>query len=84
MLKKEFVERMWADSGENAGTEVNDRDPTIGGLLDREEFRHALQSVNCTREEKEKGVARMKTQTDKPGSWKSNEFKKWYIQFKQL
>lgn len=79
MLKREFVEKMWADSGENAGKQVNDRDPAVGGLLVRDEFRHALESVNWTYEEKEKGVARMKTLTDKLGSWKSNEFKRYRI-----
>ena len=79
MLKREFVEKMWADSGENAGIQVNDRDPAVCGLLVRDEFRHALESVNWTYEEKEKGVARMKTLTDKLGSWKSNEFKRYSI-----
>ncbi len=71
MLKREFLEKMWADMAKNA---VNDRDPELGGLLVREEFKNALECVNWTTEEKEKGVARMKSLTDKLGSWKSNEF----------
>ena len=74
MLKREFLEKMWADMAKNAGKPVNDRDPELGGLLVREEFKNALECVNWTTEEKEKGVARMKSLTDKLGSWKSNEF----------
>lgn len=70
------MEKMWADLGQNAGAEMNARDPDVGGLIDREEFRHALECVNWTTEEKEKGVARMKTLNDKLGGWKSNEFKR--------
>ncbi len=74
MLKREFLEKMWADMGENAGKSLNNRDPAVGGLLVREEFKHAVECANWTNEEKEKGVARMKSLTDKLGSWKSNEF----------
>ncbi len=42
MLKREFLEKMWADMGGNDGKPVNDRDPAVGGLLVREEFKHAL------------------------------------------
>ena len=76
MLKKEFLEKMWADLGENAVREVNDRVPNDGGLLVREELKQALGSVEWTCEEKEKGVARLNTLTDKLGGWKSNEFKR--------
>lgn len=76
MLKREFLDKMWADLAENADKAVNDRDPAAGGLLVRDEFKRALECVNWTNEEKEKGVARMKSLTDKLGSWKSNEFKR--------
>ena len=77
MLKREFLDKMWADLGENLGNEVNDRDPTGGGLMVRTEFKAALQAVKWTTEEKGKGVARLKTLTDKLGGWKSNEFKRY-------
>ena len=76
MLKKEFQEKMWADLKDNAEKTVNDRIPEDGGLLVRDDFSSALQCVPWTTEEKEKGVARMKTLTDKLGGWKSNEFKR--------
>ena len=41
MLKREFLEKMWADMGENAGKSLNNRDPAVGGVLVREEFKHA-------------------------------------------
>ncbi|CAB3982717.1 Hypothetical predicted protein [Paramuricea clavata] len=75
MLKREFIDKMWADIRENADEEVNARDPEVGGLLDHEEFKHALECINWTKEEKEKGVGGIRSLTDKLGSWKSNEFK---------
>ncbi len=41
MLKREFLEKMWADMGEDAGKPVNYRNPAVGGRLVREEFKHA-------------------------------------------
>ena len=76
MLKREFLDKMWPDLGENMQRDVNEREPADGGLLDREEFKAALQSVEWTTEEKGKGVARMNALTDKLGGWKSNEFKR--------
>lgn len=76
MLKREFLSKMWADLGENAGKAINDRDPIAGGLIVHEEFKHALKYVTWTTEEKEKGVAKTTSLTDKLGSWKSNEFKR--------
>ena len=77
MLKRELIDKMWADIRENADEEVNARDPEVGGLLDHEEFKHALECVNWTKEEKEKGVGGIRSLTDKLGSWKSNEFKRY-------
>jgi hypothetical protein len=48
MLKRELIDKMWADIRENADEEVNARDPEVGGLLDHEEFKHALECVNWT------------------------------------
>jgi hypothetical protein len=36
MLKRELIDKMWADIRENADEEVNARDPEVGGLLDHE------------------------------------------------
>lgn len=76
MLKREFVERIWADMGENADQPVNNRDPNVGGLVNRNEFASALNAVAWPREEKASGVARVKSLTDKMGGWKSNDYKK--------
>jgi len=76
MLKREFLEKMWSDMGGNADTDVNDRDPTVGGLLNRHEFGTALQAVDWTTEDKASGVARLKTLSDKLGGWKSSEYKR--------
>lgn len=76
MLKREFLSKMWPDLGDNAGKAVDDRDPEVGGLIVRGEFNSALQAIKWTSEEVGKGVARMKTLTDKLGGWKSNEFKR--------
>jgi hypothetical protein len=80
-MLKEFLEKMWADLGENVARGVNDSDPNEGGLLVREEFKQALECVKWTCEEKEKGVAKLKSLTDKLGAWKSNEFKRYHITF---
>ncbi|XP_048576071.1 uncharacterized protein LOC125557470 [Nematostella vectensis] len=77
MIKREFLEKMWKDMGDNATLPVNERDPQSGGLLNRADFSAALEAVNWTTEEKAKGVARLKSLTDKLGAWKSNEFKRF-------
>ena len=76
MLKREFMDKMWPDLGENTEKEVNHRDPAVGGLLVREEFKDAFEAVKWTSEEMGKGVAKLRTLTDKLGGWKSNEFKR--------
>ena len=76
LLRKEFIDKIWPDIGNNADVPVNDRTPDAGGLLNRGDFGKALEAVRWTREEKAKGVARLKSLTDKLGSWKSDEFVK--------
>jgi hypothetical protein len=76
MLKKEFLEKMWSDLGNNVDKEIDDRDPSIGGLLSRLEFSTALKAVKWTTEEKATGVARLSSLSDKLGGWKSNEYKR--------
>ena len=76
MLKREFVDHFWADMGENAELPVNSRDPKFGGLVNRDVFASALNTVNWPKEEKASGVARVKSLTDKMGGWKSNDYKK--------
>jgi len=77
MLKREFIDKMWADMGDNKGRPVNSRQPEFGGLIDHGEFGHALDAVCWPTEEKQSGVAKLKSLADKLGSWKSNEFKKY-------
>ena len=76
MLKREFVDLIWADMGENSVRPVNNRDPKVGGLVNRNEFASALDAVVWPREEKASGVARVRSLTDKMGGWKSNDYKK--------
>ena len=76
LLRKEFIDKIWPDLGDNAAVSVNERIPTAGGLIDRGSFGEALEAVQWTREEKAKGVAKLKSLTDKLGSWKSDEFVK--------
>lgn len=76
MLKKEFLEKMWPELGDNEGLPVNERSPDNGGLLNRGDFSKAITAVRWTTEEYQKGVARLKSLTDKLGGWKSNEFKR--------
>lgn len=76
LLRKEFIDKIWPDVGDNADVPVNDRNPADGGLVNREDFGRALDAVQWTREEKARGVARLKSLTDKLGSWKSDEFVK--------
>ncbi|KAK3737217.1 hypothetical protein QZH41_011273 [Actinostola sp. cb2023] len=77
MLKREFIDKMWADMGDNKGRPVNSRQPEFGGLINHGEFGHALDAVYWPTEEKQSGVAKLKSLADKLGSWKSNEFKKF-------
>ena len=77
MLKRELIDQIWVDMGENVGRSVNCRDPTGGGLIDRDDFSSALAVVNWPKEEKASGVARVTSLTDKMGGWKSNDFKKF-------
>lgn len=76
LLKKEFLDKIWPDMGDNADLPVNDRKPELGGLLNRGDFGRGLDAVVWCREEKARGVARLKSLTDKLGSWKSDEFVK--------
>lgn len=76
LLRKEFIDKIWPDIGGNAEISVNERIPAAGGLVDRGDFGKALGAVAWTREEKSRGVARLKSLTDKLGSWKSDEFVK--------
>ena len=76
LLRKEFIDKIWPDVAGNADLPVNDRTPASGGLIDRGSFGKALDAVRWTREEKARGVARLKSLTDKLGSWKSDEFVK--------
>ena len=76
MLKREFIDQMWIDLGNNSEKPINDRDPAVEGLINREEFGVALNAVHWPKEERASGVARLKSLTDKLGSWKTNEFKK--------
>lgn len=76
LLRKEFIDKIWPDVAGNADVPINDRTPTAGGLVDRDMFEKALNAVRWTREEKARGVARLKSLTDKLGSWKSDEFVK--------
>jgi hypothetical protein len=48
----------------------------VGGLINHGDFGSALNAVPWPKEERASGVARLKSLTDKLGSWKSNEFKK--------
>lgn len=77
LLRKEFIDKIWPDVAGNADLPVNDRTPASGGLIDRGSFGKALDAVRWTREEKARGVARLKSLTDKLGSWKSDEFVKF-------
>jgi len=52
MLKREFIDKMWADMGDNKGRPVNSRQPEFGGLIDHGEFGHALDAVCWPTEEK--------------------------------
>ena len=76
MLKREFIDKMWVDMGDNLGRMVNDRNPDNGGLLNHGEFGHALDAIHWPKEEQASGVAKLRSLTDKLGSWKTNEFKK--------
>jgi hypothetical protein len=76
MLKREFINHIWPDIGDNLDTPINARDHTIGGLINRTDFGSALDAVPWPREERASGVPRLQSLTDKLGSWKSNEFKK--------
>ena len=76
MLKREFLENMWVDMGDNSARPVNDRDPADGGLLFRDELRDALAKVQWTREQKASGSASVSSLSDKLGGWKSDQFLK--------
>ena len=76
LLKKEFLDKLWPDLNDNADLPVNERMPESGGLLNGGDFGKALEAVKWCREEKARGVARLKSLTDKLGSWKSDEFVK--------
>lgn len=76
LLRKEFIDKIWPDIGGNADVSVTERTRAAGGLVERGAFGKALDAVQWTREEKARGVAKLKSLTDKLGSWKSDEFVK--------
>ncbi|KXJ05893.1 hypothetical protein AC249_AIPGENE27711 [Exaiptasia diaphana] len=69
MLKREFLEKLWRDLGDNSEKD--------GGLLNRDEFGKSLNAVEWTTEDKAAGVARLKSLSDKLGGWKSSEYKRF-------
>ena len=76
MLKKEFLVYIWADLDENAERDVNERDPRIGGLVSRNDFKEHLKHVKWTKKQKASGVPSTKSLTDKLGGWKADDFLK--------
>ena len=76
MLKKEFLEKMWADQGGNSGRPVEERDPDAGGLLTRIDLKENLEKVLWTKEQRASGVAKIKFLSEKLGGWKSDEYVK--------
>lgn len=76
MLKREFLDKFWANAEENINEEVNQRDSAVGGLLLHGDFSDALKYVKWTTEQRASGVAKMKHLSDKPGGWKDAEFLK--------
>lgn len=76
MLKREFLDKLWADVEKNINEDVNQRDPDVGGLLLHGDFSDSLKCMKWTTEQRASGVAKMKHLTDKLGSWKQAEFLK--------
>lgn len=76
MLKREFLEKFWSDIGENINVEVNERDPSDGGLLLHGDFSDAFKYVKWTAEQKASGVGKLKHLNDSLGGWKHAEFLK--------
>ena len=76
MLKREFLEQMWPEMGENRNRDVNGRNPNDGGVIDRGEFAADLHAVPWTTEQKASGIARLQNLTDRLCGWKPAEFNK--------
>lgn len=76
MLKREFLDKLWADVEKNINEDVNQRDPDVGGLLPHGDFSDSLKCMKWTTEQRASGVAKLKHLTDKLGSWKQAEFLK--------
>ena len=76
MLKRELIDQIWVDMGENSRRSVNTRDAADGSLIDCDDFASGLTAVNWLKEEKASGVARVSSLTGRMGAWKSNDFKK--------
>lgn len=76
VLKREFISKIWPELGDNFERPINDRDPEVGGLIDRPDFSNAIGYINWTTEQKASGVSRLKNLTDKLGGWKSAEFQR--------
>lgn len=76
MLKREFLDKLWADLEENINVDVSQRDPAVGELLLHGDFSDSLKYVKWTTEQRASGVAKMKHLTDKLDGWKHAEFLK--------
>ena len=76
LLKREFLQKIWPELGENQDKEVNERDPRRGGLIDRRQFADSYQAVEWTTEQKESGVAKFHNLSENLGGWKTAEFNK--------
>lgn len=75
-LKKEFLMYIWADLGENADRDIDERDPSVGGLVSRNDLKEHLEHVKWTKQQKASGVPSTKSLTDKLGGWKADDFLK--------
>ena len=76
LLKREFLQKIWPELGENQEKEVNERDPSRGGLIDRRHFANSYQAVEWTTEQKESGVAKLHNLSENLGGWRTAEFNK--------
>ena len=80
LLRRELEDHIFCDMGPNASLAIEDRDPTSGGVLRRNDLITALSKVNWTTELRDGRIPTLNpdpSSGSKLGNWKAEEFSKF-------
>ena len=77
LLRRELEDHIFCDMGPNASLAIEDRDPTSGGVLRRNDLITALSKVNWTTELRDGRIPTLNPDPSSGSNWKAEEFSKF-------